>query len=663
MFETIKHEVNNAFYAMLAIGDLYEAGVEKGVLFEAYLNALPETARQEHNCHCCRHFLNNYGNLVTIHGGQVKTLWEFSIGGDYKKVPDALDAIVRAAPITNIFVSQIAHLGTDSNTQRLESGGVIRWKHFHAVYPSEKLLRGSESVESVIGNANGKKQVFERALKELTLDATNTVLELISQNSLYRGAEFKSSLLAFRQHQASVVDYSPEAISLYAWEKYRNAPADIRNSAIGTLLVDLSEGRELTAAVASYEAKVAPANYRRPTALVTKGMLEKAEKELTNLGLDKALYRRHATADDIPVSEVLFVNRSVGDTGGGLFDTLKEDVAVNPKSFDRIEEIGIDKFISDVLPTATGVEVLFENRHAGNLMNLTAAVNADAPSLFPWDSGVAWVYKDGNADSVRERVKAAGGSIEGELRISLDWYNFDDLDLHVIEPNGNHICFSNKYARNGNGGLDVDMNAGTEQTRTPVENIIFKSKDEMDDGFYRVYVNNYRKREGIDGGFGIEIECRGEVINLFSEKSPASGANIEVASIAYSKKAGIDVAARLESKGAVSKELYGIGTNKFHKVSMMLPSPNYWAGRASGNLHTFFVLDKARTDAPIRGFFNEFLKPELRDHRKVFELLGEKVKVLPNGPQLTGLGFSSTQHTDLICRVSGNFTRIVKIKF
>ncbi len=661
MFETIKSEVRNAFDAMLDIGELYEVAVEKNQLFEAYLNALPEKVRQEHNCHCCRHFLNNYGNLVTIFDGQVKTLWEFSIGGDYKKVPEALDALVRSAPITNVFVSKIPGLGTDSNTQRLTSGEVIRWQHFYATLPTDRLLRGSESIESFIGRRNSSKQVFERALLELTVEATETVLELIAQNSLYRGAEFKTLLTAFLKHQKVARALSSD-ISLYAWS-HNDHTAGIRNTAIGSLLIDLSEGRDLTAAVASYEAKVAPANYRRPTALVTKGMLEKAEKELTELGLDKALYRRHATADDIPVSEVLFVNRAIGDTGGGLFDTLKEDAVVNPKSFDRIEEIGIDKFMSDVLPTATGIEVLFENRHAGNLMNLTAPVDAEAPSLFGWDSGIAWVYKDGNADSVKERVKAAGGSVEGELRISLDWYNYDDLDLHVVEPNGRHIYFSDKHASNGNGGLDVDMNAGGGQSRTPVENVIFKDREKMQDGFYRVYVNNYRKREGVDGGFGIEIECRGEIISLFSDVSPRENANIEVASIAYSKKAGIDVAARLESRTAVSKEIYGIDTSKFQKVSTILPSPNYWSGKQSGNRHTFFVLDKARTDAPIRGFFNEFLKPELRDHRKVFELLGEKVKVAPDGPQLAGLGFSSTQNAEVICRVTGAFTRIVKIKF
>lgn len=34
------------------------------------------------------------------------------------------------------------------------------------------------------------------------------------------------------------------------------------------------------------------------------------------------------------------------------------------------------------------------------------------------------------ADSIREKVKAAGGSVEGQVRVSLSWETNADLDLH-----------------------------------------------------------------------------------------------------------------------------------------------------------------------------------------------------------------------------------------
>ena len=39
-------------------------------------------------------------------------------------------------------------------------------------------------------------------------------------------------------------------------------------------------------------------------------------------------------------------------------------------------------------------------------------------------------------DGVTQRVEAAGGNVHAELRVSLSWYNFDDLDLHAVTPDG-----------------------------------------------------------------------------------------------------------------------------------------------------------------------------------------------------------------------------------
>lgn len=650
MFETIKRKVADSFGAMQRAPLIVD--LPHNTLFDAYLAALPEAVRQEHNCNCCKAFLNHYGAIVTVENGAVKTLWQFEVAAPYDKVPATLDAIVRNSAISRPFLSHDRNLGTDFNVQ-MKGEKTIRWEHFHVLNSS--LLPKSVSVESAAGKLNSTRAVFERALREIPAEVTETVLELIAQNSLYRGAEYKSTLQAFLKHQKAAADPA-----MYSWE-HINEAVPIRSTAIGTLLVDLAEGRDLNAAVGAYEAKVAPANYRRPTALVTKGMLDKAEETIKDLGLELSLYRRHANTDDIPVSEVLFVDRAVKDSGG-LFDTLREQVEV--KSFGKVEEITVGNFIKDVLPTITGMEVLLENKHTSKLMNLTAPAHEEAPTLFNWDNGIAWVYKDGNADSIKERVKAAGGSVDGELRVSLSWRNYDDLDLHITEPKGNKIWYRERLSPVSGGNLDVDENVGRGKTRTPVENIIFPGKQRMLDGEYVIIVNNYCKREGENTGFEIEVECRGEVFSFEVPCNPDTSKNVLVARLHYSKEKGLHkVESDLQTGSrTISKEVFGLNTNRFHKVSMVLPSPNHWAGN-KGNLHTFFILDKARTEEEIRGFFNEFLKPELSVHRKVFELLGSKVKVSPSAQQLAGLGFSSTQRAELICRVTGNFTRVLKIKF
>ena len=77
----------------------------------------------------------------------------------------------------------------------------------------------------------------------------------------------------------------------------------------------------------------------------------------------------------------------------------------------------------------------------------------------------------------------------------------------------------------------------------------------------------------------------------------------------------------------------------------------------------FFILEGCKTDEDQRGFFNEYLTSDLQKHRKVFEVLGSKMKAKVTEEQLSGLGFSSTQRNSVLCKVSGSFNRVVKINF
>ena len=96
---------------------------------------------------------------------------------------------------------------------------------------------------------------------------------------------------------------------------------------------------------------------------------------------------------------------------------------------------------------------------------------------------------------------------------------------------------------------------------------------------------------------------------------------------------------------------------------MIMNSPNHWDGQTTGNKHYFFMLEGCKQEGGARGFYNEFLTDDLRDHRKVFEVLGSKMKTPESDDQLSGVGFSSTQRNHVFCRVAGSFTRTIKITF
>ena len=76
-----------------------------------------------------------------------------------------------------------------------------------------------------------------------------------------------------------------------------------------------------------------------------------------------------------------------------------------------------------------------------------------------------------------------------------------------------------------------------------------------------------------------------------------------------------------------------------------------------------FILEKCLNPDGCRGLYNEFVKNELNEHRKVFEVLGSKMMCEPSNKQLSGVGFSNTIRDEIICKVSGSFNRTLKIKF
>lgn len=667
-FKLIKHAVSAQFERMKAHG-LFVTAVDKDALWSTYLASFPTGSnpiyktRTEHDCSCCRQFVRTVGNVVTIIDNKLHSIWDVTVDEPaYQTVADAMARLVKGSAVDNVFLHNEHHAGTDKNLQDTLDG-VKTWNHFYVRLPSACVVHG-DAAGTKFSEARSTFDVFNRGLAEITPDAINTVRELITQNSLYRGAEHKHTVDEFRRLKQEYDALPADARALYAWANSRKVSAAItrvRNTSIGTLLTDLSEGVELDKAVGAFEAKVAPANYKRPTALVTKAMIAKAKEKIEELGLTSSLERRYATIEDITVNNVLFADRSARKQMG-VFDELAAKVPAKPKSLDKVEDVPVDKFLADILPNATSVEAMFDNKHVGNLVSLIAPVDPGSPGMFKWDNKFSWSYNGDVADSVKERVKAAGGNVAGDLCCRLAWYNFDDLDLHLYGPGHvGHIYYGSRGSDRG-GMLDVDMNAFGPKSRTPVENIFFRSRSHLAEGEYELKVNCFNKRETDDSGFEAEIDFLGTVHRFAYAQTMHSKVTISVAKFTYLKKEGLKIIESLPTNVATRTE-WGLTTQNFHKVHAIMASPNHWDGHGVGNKHWFFMLENCVNAGQARGFYNEFLRSELDPHRKVIEMVGAKLRTEQSDRQLSGLGFSSTQRNSLLLRVTGSFNRLINVTF
>lgn len=667
---------------------LFTVNVDTEELYNLYLDSFPAGTneiyreRREYDCSCCRHFIRDVGNVVSIKNGELHTIWGINPVSDdkYNVVAAALDAYVKQKAVLGVFLKKEKRIGTLENREMLPTGKINKYEHFFVDLPEICIFKEcyGHTLEGDLSQFRDVRNVFKRSLDEISKEAVDTVLELIAQNSLYKGAEWKKQLIEFKNYQKEYGKLTDKQKELWIWEKSISAGAvigKIRNHSIGTLLVNISEGMDLDLAVRKYEQIVAPVNYKRPKAIFTKKMLEDAKKTITELGYMDSLQRRFATLDDITVNNILFSNKDAAKRITGamdLFDEMEQDVAIDPKRFSKVEEISAEDFIKNVLPVAKELEVYLENKHIQNMVSLIAPEVADAKTMFKWNNGMSWAYTGNITDSdIKENVKAAGGSVTGIVRFSIQWNDGNgkdnsDLDAHCLEPQGgDHIYFSHKISRYTGGELDIDITDPIYQCKSnggvAVENITYPSKERMKPGTYKFYVNQYSFRNS--QGFKAEVEVNGE-IHSYEYNTPVRG-NVDVAEVILDQSGNFKVVDKLPGNCAtISKDVWGIKTLQFTPVSVVCYSPNYWdEQKGIGHQHLFFMLKDCINPEEPNGYYNEFLKPELEQHRRVFETLGAKAHVKDVDDQLSGVGFSLTKRNDLIIKVKGATERVLKVKF
>lgn len=154
---------------------------------------------------------------------------------------------------------------------------------------------------------------------------------------------------------------------------------------------------------------------------------------------------------------------------------------------------------------------------ATNLVNTNApptAIAVTPADLAETPAGVTTASNIPDAAAIERRlgeVSAKGGDIQ----ISLYWKNFNDLDLHCIDPSGEEIWFNNKISYNTHGELDVDQNAQPPYNAKPVENI-FWPVGGAPRGRYQVFVVYYAQHDAANAtAFTVRTVMHGRT-NFFS---------------------------------------------------------------------------------------------------------------------------------------------------
>lgn len=681
-----------------AFGDrpLFRTNMPADVLWAMYLRSFPAgtdpkfRVRTEHDCSCCRHFIRDLGGVVTIdpETGELTSIWGRAAAAPaseldpaYAAVARALDDAVRSRAVTGRALFRNALVGTPRSLELID-GKPHRWEHFHAHVHSVNVVPPPTSIEALAGDLEAKRGLLVRGLQTITLQACQEVLDLIAQDSLLRGDQYRFAVEEFAKLLAQDAARAPAArrAQTTSWPMavaLPDAVARIRNTAIGTLLVALSGGADIEVAVRAYETIVGGANYKRPKALATPAMMKRARDALVEAGLAGALERRYATMEDLTVDNALYIDRGPRNAPAArsaldeLVDSEVAYAAPGARALAGVVELDVDKFLADVLPGARMIELLFEPDHACNLVSLTAAADPSAPGLFTWDNGFAWSYAGDFADAVRERVKDAGGNVTGALCIRLAWETRDDLDLSLAHPDAKTVTsfFNKRPFGPGVGQLDLDANvSAASATLTPAENIFFSAADDIRVGEYLIGVKTFAKRDNASPSteFALTVEHMGRA-HHFAGQIPNGK---RMATLGMRFDAGMEMhlhdAVGMAPRASVALaggEAWGLAVGRLHRVAAVVKSPNVWGEKPRGTEHVFFMLDGCANPNEVRGFYNEFLSPALAPHRKALELFGAKLLAAPADRQLSGVGFVRSRRASVVLRVTGAFRRLIRVNF
>jgi len=706
---------------------LFRSSVSGRELWSLYMKGFGEDpvyrdpASSVHNCNNCRNFIERYGNIVSVDPDtyEIQCIWDVEdllSPEELQEYGESLRLMTKAlkeAPIGGIFAEthdflmsvpyekikrgqEVYRLGVEKNLKQytqeeakkfgvVEAGRVYEYCHYSLQILSGFIDKSGASEASLAAIARDAKESFGK-LMGISVDTFELVNDLIEQDSVMNAKTYQDNLKEVMKFRKAYDQVDPANRDKWLWiESHANHCVRLWGNAMGELLKDIEKGTPLEDACRAWNKIVDPANFMKAKSPITKRQIEEAKKFISENGYEDSFNRRMATLVDIKSEDIKYL----GSTGRSIkaisiLDSLTPTAPGTGANVDKskLKEIGIEEFMTSVLPGSKDLQILFEKSQEKNLMTLTTAADPDQKKIFKWPNNYSWTYNGGlsGKSMIKEVVKAAGGQVDAPFRCSLIWNESGDamrtdLDIHCEElDQKDHVYYGNHHVRKnlslvekslskGGGVLDLDITDPSSQCNGGVaaENIFYPRLSRVLDGRYKFYAVNFNG--GGNQGARAEIYLDGKLWT-YEIKTPVTSHREFLLATLYIKDhklQKIEQGPYYTGEGSAGKTtIWGIDTQEFHKVSMVCLSPNYWSEPGVGNKHYFFFMEGAECPDKIRSFHNENLCPELLSHRKVMEVLGNTVFAESIHGQLSGLGFNATVRDEAVVKVDG---KLMKIKF
>jgi hypothetical protein len=228
---------------------------------------------------------------------------------------------------------------------------------------------------------------------------------------------------------------------------------------------------------------------------------------------------------------------SVSDVGGSVQGVLVEGDAPEPSSGPNASVSGIGVMINggssqqSISGSATFTRLIVAIEGVNNYYELN----------LPGDVTSQEILLGGSPNAFATRLQfryavASGGTIgayatqqvrflrvgSGDIHISVAWSDTSDVDLHVIDPNGEEISFSHKTSASG-GTLDLDGNAACAKNTLPDGTVAFVSNENVVwptgsaiDGQYRVILDYWSACGSPSTDYVVTVQQTGVTPQIFT---------------------------------------------------------------------------------------------------------------------------------------------------
>lgn len=379
------------------------------VLFDLFLEHLPEAHRQHYNCRCCRRFVAKFGGLVLIAEGGTRTtvLWEpDDVPSFFREAIGAMREAVMQSKVTGVFLCEDKTWGTPQNhsTKKAEDGpdwAPHVWTHLHGV-PSNPFKHPLLTDTQVMAEKLQDFIMLEAGLKEYKQEVVAEAVRVLEADALDRSEKtlgIAQWLLGL--HKATT--NTRNRINIL-WRAVALAPAGfchVRSTMINTLLADIAEGKPFESVKRRWSEKMHPLQYQRPTAAPTDGQIKAAETTVSKLASQGSLSRRFARLHEIVAMWRPTPIQEKTSPLGGIFDHLKsQSETVKPLQLPP-QTMTWELFRAKVLSTACKIEYFVPGTSAPYAALVTAA-DPNAPPILQWDTEprnpVSWyLYNGGSA--------------------------------------------------------------------------------------------------------------------------------------------------------------------------------------------------------------------------------------------------------------------------